>query len=135
MLSLAPILYKETVFRSGTKDSLSTGYHVTKPEYAESIMKKGFKESASGRAGGGGVYVNNTPKGALAEFNKYNPPGTPNTMLTVKYNSGANVMIENPGTHIKGPLPIFGDTLTFESTQLPGTYNTIVRNGSIVIEQ
>lgn len=37
-------------------------------------------------------------------------------MLTVKYNPGANVIIENPGAHIKGPLPIFGDTLTFEST-------------------
>lgn len=117
------------------EDLSSTGYHITKTEYAESIVKNGFRESASGRAGGGGVYVNNTPEGALAEFNKYNPHGTPNTMLTVKYNPGANVMIENPGAHIKGPLPIFGDTLTFESTQLPGTYNTIVRNGSIVIQK
>ena len=118
-----------------SKETVSTGYHVTKTEYAESIAKNGFRESAAGRAGGGGVYVNNTPEGAFAEFSKYNPPGTPNTMLTVKYNAGANVMIENPGAHIKGPLPIFGDTLTFESTQLPGTYNTIVRNGSIVIQK
>jgi len=42
-------------------------------------------------------------------------------------------MIENMGPHIKGPLPIYGDTLTFESTQLIGTFNTIVRNGSIRI--
>lgn len=111
----------------------NTGYHVTKTEYVDSIYENGFRESTSGRAGGGGVYVNNTPEGALAEFSKYNPSGTPNTMITVKYNSGLNVMIENPGSHIIGPLPILGDTLTFESMQLPGTFNTIIRNGSIVI--
>ena len=111
----------------------ATGYHATKPEYAELIRSNGFRESASGRAGGGGVYVNNTPQGALAEYAKYNPNGPPAEMIKVQYNPGANVMIENPGPHIKGPLPIYGESLSFESTQLPGTYNTIVRNGSIRI--
>ena len=108
------------------------GYHATLPENAESIKANGFRDSDSGRAGGGGVYVNNTPEGALAEFRKYYPD-SPYTMIEVQYTPGTNVMIDNPGAHINGPLPINGDTLTFPSTQAPGTFNTIVRNGSIVI--
>ena len=111
----------------------ATGYHATRPEFVESIRTNGFRESTSGRAGGGGVYVNNTPQGALAEYAKYNPNGPPAEMIKVQYNPGANVIIENPGAHIKGPLPIYGESLSFESTQLSGTYNTIVRNGSIRI--
>ena len=109
------------------------GYHATRPEYAESIQTNGFRESTSGRAGGGGVYVNNTPEGAIAEYRKYNPKGPEPTIFKVEYNAGTNVKIENPGSHITGPIPINGDSLTFESTQMPGTYNTIVRNGTIKI--
>ena len=111
----------------------ATGYHATKPEFVESITQNGFRESTSGRVGGGGVYVNNTPQGALAEYYHYNPNGPTPYTFKVGYDTGANVMIENSGAHINGPLPIFGDTLTFESLRLPGTYNTLVRNGSIRI--
>ena len=116
------------------ESNIETGYHATKPEYVESIRANGFRNSTAGRAGGSGVYVNNTPEGAIAEYSKYNPYGPIPEVLEVKYQTGVNVLIENPGNHIQGALPIFGDTLTFESTQLPGTYNTIVRNGTIFFD-
>ncbi len=112
----------------------ATGYHATKPEYVDSIKSNGFRESVSGRAGGGGVYVNNTPQGAIAEYSKYYPTGPTPEIIKVQYNTGVNVFIENPGNHISGPLPIFGDTITFESTQLAGTFNTIIRFGTIFIK-
>jgi RHS repeat-associated protein len=116
-----------------TKGGKTIGYHATLPQYVDSIKSNGFRESVSGRAGGAGIYVNNTPEGAIAEYRKYNPNGPEPVILRVEYQAGTNVMIENPGAHIKGPLPINGDTLTFESTQMKGTYNTIVRNGSVDI--
>jgi len=112
---------------------IATGYHATKPEYVQSIRSNGFRQSTAGRAGGGGIYVNNTKKGAMAEYYHYNPNGPKPEIIAVQYKTGANVLIENTGTHIKGPLPISGDTLSFESIRLPGTINTIVRNGSIKI--
>jgi RHS repeat-associated protein len=118
---------------NGNKSPVQKGYHATNPQYAQSITQNGFIESTTGRAGGSGVYVNNTPEGAIAEYAHYYPYGPNPTIISVEYSPQVNVMINNPGPHIQGPLSIFGDTLSFESTQLPGTYNTIIRNGSIKI--
>lgn len=79
------------------------------------------------------MYVNETPEGAYAEYSYYNPEGPYPYVFEVQYEQGINVPIENSGSYITGPIPINGDTLTFESERMTGTFNTIVRNGSIVI--
>jgi len=109
------------------------GYHATRPEHVESIINNGFRHSTSGRAGGGGVYVNNTIRGAVAEYRHYNPNGPRPVIIEVHYRSGVNVFVENPGAHIRGSLPIVGDTLSFDSLRALRTVNTLVRNNSIVI--
>lgn len=113
--------------------SVKIGYHATKPEYAASIKKNGFRESKSGRAGGGGVYINNTPEGAIAEYIHYNPNAPAPTVLKVQYNPGNQVKYINLGEHIYGSILPDADTIIFESIRAPGTYNILVKNGSIVL--
>jgi len=109
------------------------GFHATKPESAKLIKQGGFRESTFGRAGGGGVYINKSKKGALAEYWHHNPNGPIPEIIRVKYTPGKIVQIYNPGKYIHSPLPIQGDTLMFESLRKSGTFNMFVRNGTIII--
>ena len=52
----------------GAKPTTEIGYHATRPEFADSVLENGFRESQAGRLGGGGVYVNNSSEGAIAEY-------------------------------------------------------------------
>jgi len=117
------------VGRGGTTTT-ATGFHATNPGNVQSIMANGLWESSSGRLGGGGVYVNNTSAGAIAEFAARNPGVTP-SVLQVQYTPGLNYRISPPpGGYTTGPLPLAADTLTTGSLRLPGTFNTIIRNGT-----
>ena len=109
------------------------GFHATAPANVDSILANGLYDSAGGRLGGAGVYVNNTPEGAIAEY--MSVPGRPApTVLQVQYNSGLNYTISPPPAgYTTGPLPFAADTLTSESIRLPGTFNTIIRNGSATV--
>ena len=111
----------------------AVGYHATKPEFASSIKKNGFRLSPGGRAGGGGVYVNNTKKGAIAEYWHYNPGGSNPMVLKVKYNPGKQMSFVNLGDHIHSSILPDADTIIFESLRMPGTFNILVKNGSIII--
>ena len=115
------------------EDSLQIGYHATAPANVDSILANGLYDSAGGRLGGAGVYVNNTPEGAIAEY--MSVPGRPApTVLQVQYSPGLNYTITPPPAgYTAGPLPFAADTLTTESIRLPGTLNTIIRNGSATV--
>jgi len=121
------------VAAANAKPKAATGYHATRPEYAKSIKENGFRESPGGRAGGGGVYVNNTKEGAIAEYWHYNQGGPKPVVLKVRYNSGNQVPFKNLGPHIQGSILPGADTIIFESLRKPGTYNILVKNGSIII--
>jgi RHS repeat-associated protein len=109
------------------------GYHATNPGNIESILANGFNESLAGRLGGGGVYVNNTAEGAIAEYMSVPGRSAP-TVLRVQYTPGLNYRINPPpARYTTGPLPLRADTLTTESIRLPGTFNTIIRNGSATV--
>ncbi len=112
-------------------NELQIGYHATNPENVGSILANGFRESQAGRLGGGGVYVNNTSEGAIAEYMAHNSGGAAPTLLQVQYNPGLNYQISLPTVQSTvGPLPFAADTLTAPSIRLPGTLNTIIRNGT-----
>jgi hypothetical protein len=115
------------------EDTIQIGYHATAPANVDSILANGLYDSAGGRLGGGGIYVNNTPEGAIAEY--MSVPGRPTpTVLQVQYTPGLNYTITPPPTgYTMGPLPLAGDTLTTGSIRLPGTFNTIIRNGSATV--
>jgi len=108
------------------------GYHATNPNNVASILSGGFRISGSGRLGGGGVYVSDSAEGALAEFNSYNSPGTPVSVLVVQYEKGLNYVFSTPPSlHSTGLLaPLEADTLSAASVRMPGAINTLIRNGT-----
>ena len=117
----------------GRVPKVEIGYHATKPEFAEAILADGFRLSRSGRLGGNGIYVSNTPEGAIAEYMWYNPGGPAPTVLRVQYEVGLNYrIVPPPSRYFMGELPLAADTVTTESIRLPGTFNTLIRNGSAV---
>lgn len=94
-----------------------------------------MNNSISGRLGGGGVYVNNTKAGAIAEYKAHNPNAPDPAVLKVKYDQGRNYKIDPPPQkYTTGEIPLNADTLTTESLRAPGTFNTIIRNGSALVE-
>jgi hypothetical protein len=114
----------------------SVGYHATKPEYVQSILTTGLRESKRGRLGPG-VYVADTPKGAIAEFKHYFPDLKP-AIIKVKYFRGENVDLRKYQNNTYKPTYGQGnriskrtsyDSITFQS-QRGGTANTVIRNGS-----
>ena len=109
------------------------GFHATNPANVDSILGNGLNDSVGGRLGGGGVYVNNTSEGAIAEY--MSVPGRPApTVLQVNYTPGLNYTISPPPAgYTTGALSLGADTLTTESLRLPGTLNTIIRNGSATV--
>jgi len=115
------------------EDTLQVGYHATASANVDSILANGLYDSAGGRLGGAGVYVNNTPEGAIAEYMSVPGRSAP-TVLQVQYSPGLNYTITPPPAgYTTGPLPFAADTLTTESIRLPGTFNTIIRNGSATV--
>jgi hypothetical protein len=115
------------------EDSVQIGYHATNPGNVDSILANGFNESQAGRLGGGGVYVNDTQEGAIAEYMAHNPGGPAPTVLQVQYNPGLNYQVSLPTVpSTTGPLRLAADTITAPSVRLPGTFNTIIRNGTAV---
>jgi hypothetical protein len=116
------------------EDATQIGYHATDPANVDSILNGGLNNSAAGRLGGEGVYVNDTQEGAIAEYMARNPNGRAPSVLQVEYNPGLNYTISPPPVgYTTGPLPFAADTLTTESVRLPGTFNTIIRNGSATV--
>ena len=114
------------------------GYHATKSEYVNSIMENGLRESSKGRIGKG-VYVADTPQGAMAEFKHYYPDIEP-SIVKVKYSSGRNFDLRpyqndafNPsyGQGRRIATKTTYDSITVQSLR-GGTANTIIRNGSAV---
>ncbi len=71
------------------------GYHATKINNVESILKNGLRNSSKGRLGGEGIYVNNTLNGAIAEFRHYYPDEA-YSVLKVEYNKGLNLIVSPP---------------------------------------
>jgi hypothetical protein len=122
-----------TASASAADDAMQVGYHATNPANVQSILDNGFYETQAGRLGGGGVYVNNTQEGAIAEYLAHNPGGPTPTVLQVQYNPGLNYNISLPTVpSTTGPLSFAADTITAPSVRLPGTLNTIIRNGSAI---
>ena len=107
-----------------------SGYHATHPEAAEAILQGGFRQGTKpGRLGSGGTYVNNTPKGAIAEFAHHNPGVTPK-VLKVDYNPGTNASASVAPRNYVDQLPLNVDSISAPSVRAPGTINTNVLNGS-----
>jgi RHS repeat-associated protein len=107
------------------------GYHATNPDNVGSILDNGFRDSQAGRLGGGGVYVNDTPEGAVAEYMAHNPEGPAPAVLQVQYDPGLNYQVSLPtAPSTTGPLPLAADTITTPSVRASGTFNTIIRNGT-----
>ncbi|MFZ3591871.1 RHS repeat-associated core domain-containing protein, partial [Bacillus sp. DJP31] len=116
----------------------ATGYHATKPEYVQSIFDNGLKPSRSGRIGSG-VYVADTPQGAIAEFKHYYPDLEP-AIVKVQYAPGKNADLRPHQNDVFTPTYGQGnrianrtsyDSITFQS-QRGGTANTVIRNGSAI---
>lgn len=106
------------------------GYHATKPEFAPAIREGGFRQSAGGRLGGGGVYVSHDPETALAEYAFHNPGGPAAELLRVRYNPGEEFVFDGApaAPYVKGIMPPeWADTLTAPSLRNPGGWNSLVR--------
>jgi RHS repeat-associated protein len=130
--ALKPPVTKAPVAKVGSIDGkrASIGYHATHPEVAGPILAEGFHAGTKpGRLGSGGVYVNSTPSGALAEFAHHNPGAKPR-ILKVEYDPGvnANAMVSPRG--YSDHLPIDADSYSAPSVRAPDTVNTNVVNGS-----
>lgn len=108
----------------------SIGYHATSPEAAEAIMAGGFRVGTKpGRLGSGGVYVNSTPEGAIAEFAVQNP-GIKPRVLTVQYSAGENASAGVAPRNYVTEHPLNVDSISAPSVRAPGTINTNVLNGT-----
>jgi hypothetical protein len=92
------------------------GYHATKPEWVESILREGFRQGTKPGRLGAGTYLSSSPEGALAEFaHYYSVPGQEATVLRTVYQPGVEAIsdrapakkygheINNPG-YRKVPL-------------------------------
>lgn len=99
-------------------------------------MNTGLRPSGKGRLGKG-VYVADTPEGAIAEFKHYYPDLEP-SIIKVEYNPGRNFDLTTHQNDLFKPTYGQGrriaerttyDTISFQS-QRGGTINTVIRNGS-----
>jgi len=116
----------DEVARGSSRQLIEFGYHATFPEAAASIKKTGFRPGTRpGRLGSGGVYVNNTPEGALAEFQYHHPAVVPE-IITVRYRPGIRAVTDVTPRHYVDRLPLNVDSITAPSLRLPGTKNTII---------
>lgn len=108
------------------------GYHATSPDVAPLIRENGFiPGSRPGRLGSGGTYVNDTPAGALAEFQHHNP-GVQPEILRVEYTPGVEAVTDVAPRNYVDHLPLSGvDSVSAPSLRAPGTTNTNVLNGSV----
>lgn len=121
------------------------GYHATTPEKATSIENNGFMNGTNpGRLGSGGVYVNNTPQGAISEFmNAW--PDREYKVLSVSYKPGVEAVSSavpqgqapllpidiGKTTAYRANFPLSGiDSITAPSTRAIGTTNTNILNNS-----
>jgi hypothetical protein len=77
----------------------------------------------------GGVYVNDTPGGAIAEFGHHNPDVTP-VLLKVEYIPGRNAMASSAPRNYVASHPLDVDSISAPSLRAPGTVNTNVLNRS-----
>lgn len=112
------------------KGANSLGYHATLPEAAESIMAGGFRVGTKpGRLGSDGVYVNSTPKGAIAEFAHHNP-GIKPSVLEVQYSAGKNARAGVAPRSYVTEHPLNVDSISAPSVRAPGTTNTNILNGT-----
>lgn len=110
--------------------SNNVGYHATYPEASDSILENGFRAGTKpGRLGSSGVYVNDTPEGAIAEFTHHNP-GVEPVVLRVEYNAGTNASAAVPPRTYVNELPLNVDSISAPSVRAPGTTNTNILNGS-----
>ena len=108
------------------------GYHATTPEAAKAIQQNGFRLGTKpGRLGSGGVYVNNTVEGAMAEFAHHNPGISP-SVLKVQYQTGVNAMASTPPANYVMQYPLNVGSISAESVRLPGTFNTNILNGTAI---
>jgi len=108
----------------------TVGYHATNPEAAGSILSGGFRMGTKpGRLGSGGVYVNDSPAGAIAEFSHHNPGVTP-SVLKVEYNPGTNAATTVAPRNYVTSHPLNVDSISAPSLRAPGTVNTNILNGS-----
>lgn len=108
------------------------GYHATKPQYAPSIRETGFRTGSSpGRLGSGGVYVNNSRAGAIAEFSYHNPGVTPE-VLKVRYQPGVNAVTDFAPRGYVNSLPLNVDSITAPSVRFPSSQNTIIFNPNTI---
>jgi hypothetical protein len=106
------------------------GYHATHPEAANAIKKGGFKPGTKpGRLGSGGVYVNDTPEGAAAEFAHHNP-GVKPAIIEVEYEPGVNATATVPPRTYVTEHPLDVESISAPSLRAPGTLNTNILNGS-----
>ena len=107
------------------------GYHATDPEVVPIIEKEGFKNgTAPGRLGANGVYVNNTPEGAIAEFAHYNPGKNP-AVLQVDYSPGVEAVTDVAPSKYIQDIPLNVDSVSAPSVRAPSTTNTNVLNNSV----
>lgn len=111
--------------------SSQIGYHATLPEVAPLILQNGFRNgSAPGRLGTGGIYVNNTRQGAIAEFQYHNPGVTP-SIFRVSYNPGRVATTNTAPRNYVERLPFFNvNSISAPSVRLPGSINTNILNNS-----
>lgn len=109
------------------------GYHATDPDVVSLIEKNGFRNGqAPGRLGANGVYVNNTPEGAIAEFTHHNPGKTP-AVLKVEYSPGVEAVTNVAPTKYVKDIPLNVDSVSAPSVRAPTTTNTNVFNNSVTI--
>jgi hypothetical protein len=118
----------------GTVAANRVGYHATHADVVPLIQQNGFRAgTAPGRLGSGGIYVNSSPQGAIAEFAHHNPGVTP-SVLKVQYNPGINASTTVAPRNYVDRLPFNNvDSISAPSVRLPGTTNTNVLNGSLRI--
>jgi RHS repeat-associated protein len=108
------------------KTTTRIGYHATHSQYAKSIRATGFRAGSSpGRLGSGGVYVNNTRAGAIAEFAYRNPGVTPQ-VLRVRYQPGVEAITDVAPRGYVDHIPLNVDSITAPSVRLPSSQNTII---------
>jgi len=109
------------------------GYHATDPAVVLLIEQNGFRNGqAPGRLGANGVYVNNSPEGAIAEFTHHNPGKQP-AVLQVKYSPGVEAVANAAPTQYVRDISLNVDSVTAPSVRAPQTINTNVFNDSVSV--
>jgi hypothetical protein len=123
------------ISRNSDKIEKRIGYHATEPDVVPLIEKNGFRNGKQpGRLGSNGVYVNNTPEGAIAEFMHHNPGKKP-AVLQVEYSPGVEAVTDIAPQHYTKEIPLNVDSVTAPSVRAPTTKNTNVFNNSVEVIQ